>query len=108
MARKTSTNAEGEKDAKKSQKSGTGHANMWTTKEQHDWLLARLPAFREALAKKDSGKWIKPVYEDWFREFPLDPPTASELQEADNDTDKAMEQKMQKQKGVSTTSLDSY
>ncbi|KAJ8474938.1 hypothetical protein ONZ51_g6876 [Trametes cubensis] len=73
--------------------SSKGTAKTWTTPEQREWLLARLPAFRESQAKKASGAWFSAIYEDWLTEFPLDPPTEQELRDADGDAEVAADEK---------------
>jgi hypothetical protein len=61
----------------------------WTTDAQRTWLESQIPDFVEAQQKKVVTLLLKDIYNKWEEKFPTPPLTAEELEEAENNSEKA-------------------
>lgn len=68
----------------------------WTTVDQRAWLEGRKSKWLEANAAGQTKTLRPKLLADWYAAFPLEPPTATELQEANGDPQKAEQQKRRK------------
>lgn len=78
----------------------------WTTESQCEWLEKILPEWRNAQEGDASKDFRAQVLLDWKQEFPLEPPTAKELEKAGGDENKARQtkgKKMNHVRGFSST-----
>lgn len=66
----------------------------WTTPEQRQWLEKQLPGWANSQEDGTAKLYRTKVFEDWYKAFPLGPPTEEELEKAGGDKRKA-EQKQQ-------------
>ena len=41
----------------------------WSTQEETEWLLERLPAFRAARANETCAQWLNGTYQSYFNKF---------------------------------------
>lgn len=73
----------------------------WSTREQHDWLIARTAAFIQAREKGTLPVWHAELFQSWFDQFPEPPPTEEQIREAKGDTEAAKTTAIEKRKTVS-------
>lgn len=73
----------------------------WTTPLQHEWLSTRIVDFIRAQDQNTVPKFFASVYVEWFNKFPCHEPTATEIQEAQKDVEKAKAIVHKAQKDVS-------
>lgn len=58
----------------KKSKSGKGGRRGWTTDEQREFLTSYLPSYLQAkgqLGNKSFEAFWPPLYEEWFKQWPL-------------------------------------
>lgn len=72
----------------------------WTTPAQDKWLETHLAGFTEAQRENRTAEWFPPLYTEWFDLFPLEPPSAAEIQ-ASTSAEAAATKLRQKKKEVS-------
>lgn len=46
-------------------------ASEWTSKEQKEWLTARLPGYQKCSTKSSYAKFWPPIYEQWEQKWPI-------------------------------------
>jgi hypothetical protein len=62
----------------------------WTTSAQRAWLEERIPAFTESQENDQTTTVFYPeLYVAWEKSFALEPPSATELEKAGGDLEKA-------------------
>ena len=66
----------------------------WTTLEQRDWLKSWIPRFLEAQENKTTSTFWPELYRSWEDKFPVQDPTANEVNAAGG-TEKARKAKKQ-------------
>lgn len=61
----------------------------WTTPEQRQWLEKYLPGWSNSQDDGSTRKYRAKVLEDWYKVYPLGPPTEKHLVKAGGDVRKA-------------------
>jgi hypothetical protein len=51
----------------------------WMTDEQFDYLSSHLPAFINAQSSKTTADGWAVIHEEWFKRWPLGPPTEKDV-----------------------------
>ncbi|KAI0042928.1 hypothetical protein FA95DRAFT_1467866, partial [Auriscalpium vulgare] len=58
----------------------------WTTPSQEEWLEQVLTRFLDTNGEQPAKKkWWEATYADWFKKFPLPPPSAEQVEKAGGD-----------------------
>lgn len=73
----------------------------WTTAEQCSWLEELIPAFTEAQRQKTTGAFFNKTHQTWQKKWPVEAPTARELQSAKGITERAIATKQKAVENVS-------
>ena len=73
------------KPAAKNQKTGR---KGWTTEEHFEYLTSLIPNFVSAQSSKTTADTWPAIYEEWFRHWPLAPPTTKETDEGCTEEDR--------------------
>jgi hypothetical protein len=66
----------------------------WTTEEQYSYLSSHISSYTAAQASKRTGDIWPTLFEEWFRRWPLGPPTQRDINagKSEDDRIKAMKQ----------------
>jgi hypothetical protein len=67
------------KKQQKSAKNDKATRKGWTTNEQFEFLTSLLPSFINAQLSKTTADQWPTIYEEWFKQWPLDPPTPKDI-----------------------------
>ena len=73
----------------------------WTSEEQKTWLFSKLADFRQAQDAKTTPNFFIELYQNFHEEWPLSPPDADELSNADGNEEKAKTVKQKASEQVS-------
>jgi hypothetical protein len=73
----------------------------WASKDQQTWLFEQLADFRQAQEGKMIHTFFSDLYEKFHEKWPVAPPNAEEISEADGSEEKATTDKVKASEKVS-------
>ena len=80
----------------------------WASDEQQSWLFAQLADFRQAQEAKTTPSFFRELYENYHEKWPLSPPDADDLSNADGNEEKAITLKQKASELVSGPFIPIY
>lgn len=60
----------------------------WTTDEQYTYLSSYIPTYAAAQSSKSTGDIWPALFEEWFRRWPLGPPTEEDIKAKKSEDDR--------------------